>query len=387
MLSNNPSLSLESSLFYFRFGIFSLAVWYLLTVNKKLINHFYKSLLVTFIFLIFDSYFQMMFGKNILGIEIPVDKDGQFLRVTGMFGDEQILGSYLSKMFPLLLGLFFLNLDNKKKLYFLPLFILISVMVFLSGSRSSLIYHILSIIFIFFLIDQWKKIFLSSTLISLIVVVIVGLNNEDLKNRLKDSLSDTGLVIPGSFDINYQNENMNQYSKPPYVKNHDFGFGKNKKFYLISPAYHSHFKTAYLMFRDNPLFGKGTKMFRYECSDGKFKNFTDFHIHDDEIYASGCSTHPHNTHVQFLAETGLIGYFFLILSFFYVLFCAFKQFISIMKRTKLPLKNHQICILAGFLIFLWPLGTSGNFFNNWLSIVYYLPVGFYLYFLKEVKEE
>ena len=91
--------------------------------------------------------------------------------------------------------------------------------------------------------------------------------------------------------------------------------------------------------------------------------------------------------MQFLAETGLIGYSFLILSLFYVFFCAFKQFMSIIRKKKLPFKNHQICILAGFLIALWPLGTSGNFFNNWLSIVYYLPVGFYLYFLEKVQEE
>ena len=35
-------------------------------------------------------------------------------------------------------------------------------------------------------------------------------------------------------------------------------------------------------------------------------------------------------------------------------------------------------LLAGILITVWPLTTNGNFFNNWLMVVYSLPVGFYL---------
>ena len=238
-------------------------------------------MLIAFIVLVCSAYFQVIFVENILGLGTSIEEKSQsIVRVSGMFGSEQILGSYLSKMLPLLLGLFFLDLKNKQRLHFFLFFILISTMIFLSGSRSSIIYHILSIIFIFFLIDQWKKIFLNTTLILLIVIITIGLNNEQSKKRIYDSLKDTGLIID-EHETNSQFENMNQYSKPPYVRNHDFGFGKNKRLYLISPAYHSHFKSAYLMFRDNPLFGKGTKMFRYECNDGKFKNFTDFHIHPD----------------------------------------------------------------------------------------------------------
>lgn len=36
LLSNNISISLKNSLFYFRFGIFSLCFWYLLDKNEKL---------------------------------------------------------------------------------------------------------------------------------------------------------------------------------------------------------------------------------------------------------------------------------------------------------------------------------------------------------------
>ena len=37
-----------------------------------------------------------------------------------------------------------------------------------------------------------------------------------------------------------------------------------------------------------------------------------------------------------------------------------------------------IALLAGILITLWPFSPNGNFFNNWLMVVYSLPVGLYL---------
>ena len=48
--------------------------------------------------------------------------------------------------------------------------------------------------------------------------------------------------------------------------------------------------------------------------------------------------------------------------------------------------DYQICLLACFIINLWPFIPTLNFFNNWFSIVFYLPVGFLLYSLdKENK--
>ena len=37
-------------------------------------------------------------------------------------------------------------------------------------------------------------------------------------------------------------------------------------------------------------------------------------------------------------------------------------------------------LLAIILINLWPIAPSGNFFNNWLSMLYFYPIGLYLYF-------
>ena len=89
-------------------------------------------------------------------------------------------------------------------------------------------------------------------------------------------------------------------------------------------------------------------------------------------------THPHNFYVQLLAETGLIGFLFLFSVFCYVLYCGIMQLKSILFKQKRYLTDYQVCLLSGILITVWPLSPNGNFFNNWLMVVYSLPVGFYL---------
>ena len=327
------SLSIKSSLPYFRIGVFSCFIWYLVDKDKNILKYFYYSLIFCFSSLIIDGYFQYFTGSNLLGFKIIEN------RISSFFGDELIMGSYLSRLFPLLFALFLVIQKNKYEIYFIGfLFILVDVLIFMSGERTAFFYLNLSTIFIIILIKKLQKFRLMTFIIAIVCILILSFNSSKLTNRMfKGPAQDMGLI---------------KTSNAPTI---------------FSPVHDSHYSTAYEMIKDKPFLGHGPRMFREMCKNEKYA-----------VGVSPCSTHPHNFYIQLLAETGVIGFLFLFSAFVYVLYCALMQFKSIVLKQKRPFTDYQVCLLAGILISVWPFSPNGNFFNNWLIIVYSLPVGFYL---------
>jgi O-antigen ligase len=118
------------------------------------------------------------------------------------------------------------------------------------------------------------------------------------------------------------------------------------------------------MFFDNKILGVGVKNFRNFCSDEKYK--------ESEF---SCSTHPHSTYIQVLAETGIIGFLFLIIVLLYFCKYVFKH-LFLRFKGKLFFTDFQICILSAVAIYLWPFIPTGNVFNNWLNIIMILNLPF-----------
>ena len=344
-VAEDMMLSFESSLFYFRIGVFSCFIWYLIDKDKSILTYFYYSLVLCFSALVIDGYIQYFTGVNLTGFKITGS------RVSSFFGDELIMGSYLSRLFPLLFALFLKKKKKKYEIYFIAvLFILVDVLIFMSGERSAFFFLNLSTVFIIILIKEYQKFRLVTFIIAIICVLILSLNSSKLNQRMfKGPAEDMGLVK------------------------------SSKEAVIFTPQHDSLIRTAYNMFKDQPLLGHGPKMFRVICADEKYATG-----------ATPCLTHPHNFYIQLLAETGIIGFLFLFSALVYVVYMALKQFKSIILKETRPLSDYQVCLLAGILITVWPLTTNGNFFNNWLMIAYSLPAGFYLqsiYSKKIIKKD
>jgi O-antigen ligase len=73
-------LSFESSLFYFRIGIFSCFIWYLIDKDKSILNYFYYAIIICFSALVIDGYFQYFNGENILGYKLTGNQFHLFWR-------------------------------------------------------------------------------------------------------------------------------------------------------------------------------------------------------------------------------------------------------------------------------------------------------------------
>ena len=67
-ISSNILLSLESSLFYFRFGFFALAISYAIKHFKNFLKYFYFSLFACFFMLFIDATYQLLFYENFLSL-------------------------------------------------------------------------------------------------------------------------------------------------------------------------------------------------------------------------------------------------------------------------------------------------------------------------------
>ena len=331
--AENISLSIKSSLFYFRIGVFSCFIWYLIDRDKSILTYFYYALLLCFSGLVIDGYIQYFTGENLLGFK-KINT-----RISSFFGAELIMGSYLSRLFPLLFALFLVKKKRKFEIYFIGLlFILVDVLIYMSGERTSFFFLNLSTVFIIILIKEYQKFRLATFIIAIICIIVLSINSSQLNDRMfRGPAINMGLIKSSNEPI-------------IFTKNHDG---------LI--------RTAYSMFKDQPILGHGPKVFRVICKDQNY-----------QVEVMSCGPHPHNFYVQLLAETGIVGFLFLFSALNYVLFTALRQFKSVIFKQKRPLTDYQVCLLAGMLITVWPLSPNGNFFNNWLMIVYSLPVGFYL---------
>jgi len=336
-------LSLKNSLFYFRFGIFSLCVWYLLEKNEFLIRYLFLSIIICFSCLIIDGYIQYIFGKNIFGH--PLFNE---YRVSSFFGSELILGSYLARFFPILFGLFiFLDNSKKNKLTLLSLtiiFILAEGLILLSGERLALFFMNLSALFMIIMFKEYKTYRFWTYIGSLCLILVILFSFPNAKNRLIDQT-----IL--DFTINTVDGET--------VEKH--------KFYIFSKPHTQMYLTAYNIFLDNKFFGVGPRQFRNECENYRVGEYS-------------CETHPHNTYIELLSEAGIFAFFMVFGVFFIICYLSTKHLLSkLFRRKKEIFNDFEICLLSAVLISLWPFSPSGSFFNNWLSIVYYFPVGLLLW--------
>ena len=141
---------------------------------------------------------------------------------------------------------------------------------------------------------------------------------------------------------------------------------------IFSKPHNDMYVTGYKIFLDNKILGVGPRQYRNNCQ--KY-----------EVSEYSCETHPHNTYIELLSEAGIFAFFIVLTLFLLICYLSIKHLaLKIFKRNKGILSDFEVCLLSAVLISLWPFSPSGSFFNNWISIVYYFPVGILLWQRKKV---
>ena len=396
-------ISFEKSIPYFRFIFYSIVLTIIFSKDIFSTEMLLKSFLITHTLLFIDSSIQFFLGFNIFGYDVV---NG---RVSSFFFDELILGSYISKTLPLILSLLFINKEKYSPIYQYYLIIISMIMTFYSAERVGFISCVLMSLFYIFITTSLKKFFILFLFCLLSIYTISFLPSKNV-DRL--------------FDHTYTQIKSSTNNIWPSFR-HEI-----------------HADTAIKMFKDKLIFGQGFYSFRYLCSEEKFipkekiknkniyfspedgiflkiddvyslmlkdnsiiqltSNGYYFYIATDKLnkevkkndklfstyeYKDGCNTHPHNYHLQFLSEIGIIGYSFLFIFIIYLLFeliiYSSKKLLS--RKSFSHIEKGYLIIVFGLFLFIFPFFPSGNFFNNWLSIIFYTNLSIFLLYKNKLN--
>ena len=340
------------SIFYFRYVLFSLAIFYFCKLLDDCKKKKYFFLLISFLLiLIIDSLFQFFYGFNTLGFKIIGD------RVSSFFNDELILGSFLVRFMPVILWfIFFLKIDLKKNIiYITTFFSLYFITIYLSGGRTSFFLLVVIILGLFIIIKDFRRILSYSIIILIFFIFITSYLKIGKGNTFNRIFVKTyNQIIKIEIDTNISDTKIKK---------------ELKKFNIYSKDHEGHILLALDLFEKNKIFGIGPKGFRHYCRKVNYAPKIGI-----------CSTHPHNILIQIIVELGLIGLAFYIIASIFVLFNLFKSIV----RHKFNYDYSAFySITLGLIINLFPFIPGGNFFNNWISIILYYNIGLYLYSYKK----
>ena len=310
---------------FLRFIILFIAINLFFTISNnqfKFLNFWSSIILIV----VFDSFVEFSFGKNLLGYGDGLYAD----RIVSFFKDEPIVGAYLLGFNFIIVGYFFEKFYKQnlklKLAMFLILFILVGC-ILITGERSNGIKAIIGLMIFLFLNNKISvKIKISIFLFSLFFTTLIISNSNYLKVRYGQQLF-------------YQLFDSNQ--RDQFIENN---------------LYLKLYKSGLAVFKDYPIFGVGNKNYRVITT----RNI-ETKINDDYLL----NTHPHQIYIELLSEHGLVGTIILLSIFFYLIFKNLK--IIILSRNSIQLGCFTYLII-NFL----PILPSGSFFNDFSSTLFWI---------------
>ena len=308
------------------------------------------------IFLFFDVLVQFITDVNLLNMK--VDYNLVYGRLSSVFGSEYIIGIYLFTLCYIFLGLF--KIFYKKNFFEISFILIFNIAIFLTGERNAVLTSLLTLFIIFLLNSNFRKNIFISTILIFFSYFFILMNSEVLKNRY----SIGAIQINAPEQININQEDIETYNQQNNFKLFDnFFLLKNR---VINSQWFAHYRGGIEIFKKNKIIGSGFKTFRFECKNDKKKNIS-------------CPSHPHNIYIELLSDTGSIGLIiFLILNFFII----FKFF-----RYKLFKDQSSTIFFSAFIAIIFPLKPHGSLFSTNNAFMIWFILSFLIWSIIKKNEK
>lgn len=334
--------SLKNSFSQIRFLTLTLFIYQ--NFNLKSYTLFFSIIFVCILLVGIDNNIQFFTGLDIFGypaegytykvriFELNATDPYHIGRLSGPFKDELISGAFLVKLG--IVVLFYLagnfqKFSNRNKIFFILLILFILQSILITGERTSSILFICLLFILLFNLISFKKAFIVSIILTFFISLLI-VNSNFLKNRSIDTINI-----------------LSDYKNSSYGR-------------IASSSFH--------LWKKNLLFGVGLKNYRVECN-----NLIDpFPDHEFQY----CSSHPHNTFLELLSETGIFG---IILYLLFIFFFFWENNIRISKK----LKANAYGLMAFILLSLVPILPSGSLFTTWNASFFWIILGLYLSLAKK----
>ncbi len=335
------------SLFFLKYLLLYITVKFLIQKNILKLKIFFISCSIASLFVCFDIFYQYNFGQDIFGLKTI----GAGRKLGGPFGDELIAGSFIQRfsLFTFfILPFYFYKQSKTISKYVIPfLFLIFLFGIILSGNRMPMLLFIFNVFLVLIFIKQTRKYFFSFILISSIIFSITYKLNSEIEANFNNLYFQITKMI--SFK---QTDHLNDAKTPQYLKE---------------------FKSFYDTWLMNKYIGGGIKNFRYYCHHrpniDKKSNFV-------------CNMHPHNYYLEILTETGIFGFFIIIVMISTI-------FISFIKKYFLaPQKDINIEIIPFIFLFfieIFPIKSTGSFFTTGNTTYLFLIIGILIGLLSKKK--
>ena len=372
LLSNYILISLKSSLLSIRFAILTFAIIHILKKTNCFLKFFFISSFLCIALLFLSGLSQFLFSEDYWVVnELKNIGVAQSLRhplkntiITGFFAEEKKLGSFIARLSPLIIGLYFFISKNEMRkkinsalLYFAPLFLI----GFFTGERMAMIYLSITLFFLLIFSIKNNKKNIYKLIIFLMIPFILFFAN----------INQFQLLVKNSYDQFYSSGSINYPSEQHRV-------------FAI---------TSIKLFKNNLILGIGPNNYRRKCNEISSDIFFRKGVRNtikigmdsghtyDHTNIRNCSTHPHNIFFQLLSEIGLLGIIY------YAIFNIFL-FVQIIKFFfKKDYNQISFFFLLPVIYYLNPIFPAGNFFNNWYMCFGILGVPFYLYLARIKKSD